>query len=168
MDDMTHQRKHWDLLLILLVTLVIIPTLPLDAHAQGPNRVGLVVRLSDGSHLTRCVEFSEPEINGYDVLIRSRLDVVAAGQAICDIEDQSDCPAADCFCQCHGVPCLYWSYWHLVGGDWDYSGVGAGAYQVHDGDVEGWSWGADEPLPVIAFHQICLPIAIYLPLVLRP
>ncbi|RLC66222.1 MAG: hypothetical protein DRI48_05180, partial [Chloroflexi bacterium] len=52
------------------------PHLP-GTQAQSPNRVGLVVRFGDGSLVTRCVEFSEPEISGYDVLTRSGLNVVA-------------------------------------------------------------------------------------------
>jgi len=135
--------------------------------AQTSNRAGLVVRFSDGSVVTRCIEFGEPELTGYGVLTRSSLRVVAAGGAICAIED-TGCPLESC------LSCAYpnyWSYWHLIGGNWSYSAVGADAYRVHDGDVEGWSWGLGEPPPVVAFDQICptLPTtapSLYLPIVL--
>jgi uncharacterized repeat protein (TIGR01451 family) len=126
------------------------------ARAQGTNRAGLVVRFGDGSYITRCIPFSESEISGLDVLTRSGLTVVAAGWAICDIEGESGCTAEDCFCQCPGGggPCIYWSYWHLGNGSWDYSGVGSGGYKVHNGDVEGWSWGSEAP-PIVSFDEIC-------------
>jgi hypothetical protein len=168
MDMMMYRSDRWLLLLVLLTTLVVLSTSPPNAHAQGPNRAGLVVRLDDGRTITRCVQFGELAISGQGVLMRSGLEVVAAGQAICDIEGQSGCPAWNCFCRCHPASCLYWSYWHLVGGDWEHSGVGAGEYQVHDGDVEGWSWGASAPPPLIPFYQICFPVVLYFPLVLRP
>jgi hypothetical protein len=138
-------------------------------HAQSPNRVGLVVRFGDGSSITRCVEFSEPQISGYDVLMRSGLSVVAAyfsgeGTAICAIEDIG-CPVESC------LTCAtpnYWSYWHLVNGAWIYSQVGASGYNVHNGDVEGWSWGAGNPPPVVPFDQICIPPATDTPTPLPP
>jgi len=131
------------------------------ARAQDSNQAGLVVRFGDGSYITRCITFSEPSISGLDVLERSDLAVVAAGWAVCDIEGHSGCPAENCFCQCPGGggACLYWSYWHLVDGSWVYSTVGSGGHDVHDGDVEGWSWGAEGSPPVVPFHEICMPLA---------
>jgi hypothetical protein len=132
------------------------------AHAQQPNRVGLVVVHGDGSTITRCIAFNESEISGYDVLQRSGLEIVAAqdsgmGAAICAIDGEG-CPVSDCFCECKGT-CIYWSYWHLEGGDWVYSQVGTSVYKAHNGDVEGWRWGEGDPLPVISFDQICAPPA---------
>ena len=164
---MKHGISHFCLALAVLLAFAIVGLFLPGTRAQETNRVGLVVRFGDGSHVTRCVEFSEPEISGYDALMNSGLDVVAAGWAICDIEGESGCPVEDCFCQCHGIPCTYWTYWHLVDGNWDYSGVGAGVYKVHGGDVEGWSWGAGEPPPVVPFDQICVSFSIYLPVALR-
>jgi hypothetical protein len=129
------------------------------AQAQPPNRVGLVVTHGDGSTTTRCISFSEPDISGYDVLQRSGLDVVVAqsggvGAAICAIEGEG-CGATDCFCQCQGNPCIYWTYWHLNQGTWIYSSLGASSHRVRNGDVEGWRWGGGDPPPVIPFDQIC-------------
>jgi len=142
-------------LAVLLVLATVGVRLP-GARAQQPNRVALVVRFGDGSLATRCVEFGEPEISGYDVLMRSGLNVVAAyysgeGTAICAIEG-TGCPVEECLtCDYPN----YWSYWHLVGGAWVYSQVSASGYTVHPDDVEGWSWGAGEPPPIVPFEQVC-------------
>jgi len=127
-------------------------------RAQTPNRAGLIVRFGDGSVTTRCIEFSESEINGYDLLTRSGLDIVEAfdpgqGAAICSIEGEG-CPASSCL-TCD-VP-NYWSYWHLVDGAWVYSQIGASNRTVHAGDVDGWRWGSGDPPPVVPFDQICTP-----------
>jgi hypothetical protein len=150
----------------MLVLLAVGRLAPL-ALAQQPNRAGLVVDFGD--HLiTRCVEFSEPEITGYAVLRRAGLELVVdasnpMGVIICDINDTSGCPASSCFCRCQGSPCIYWAYHRLVDGSWQYSQLGASSQKVHDGDVQGWAWGEGaindsgaEP-PVIPFDQICLP-----------
>ncbi len=136
--------------------------------AQSPNRVGLVVQFGDGRTITRCVEFTEAEISGYDVLARSGLSVIASassgiGTAICQIEGEG-CPAENCFCKCRGATCTYWSYWHLDGAAWRYSNLGASNYRVGNGQVEGWRWGNESPPPVIPFDQICAPPATSTPL----
>lgn len=135
--------------------------------AQPSNQVGLVVSFDDGSYTTRCVTFTEQSISGYEVLMRSGLDVVTADGLVCDIEGESGCGEEDCLCD----PSRYWGYWHLENEDWAYSTVGANAYIVRDGDVEGWRWGAGEPPPIVLFDDICRsttrPYRILLPLVLR-
>jgi hypothetical protein len=148
----------WALVLIVLA----LGLRPGDVGAQALNQVGLVVGLGDGSVLTRCVEFSEPEISGYDVLERAGLQVVrqAEGQGgiVCAINGVG-CPASDCWCECSGSACTYWSYWHQEGGQWSYSQLGADRYLVQPGAVEGWNWGEQEPPPVVPFEQICVPPA---------
>ena len=129
------------------------------AHAQDPNRVGQVVRFSDGSSLTRCVSFAGDEVTGDEVLAQSGLDVVisaASGQGtlVCKIEGEG-CPAEDCWCQCKGQSCAYWSYWRRIEGTWSYSPVGASMFKSRHGDVQGWSWGNQEPPPDLTFEQIC-------------
>ncbi len=142
---------------------------PPAARAQQTSRVGLVVDFGD-HHITRCVEFSEPTITGYDVLRRAGLDVVAdtsnpMGAIVCDINGTSGCPASNCFCRCQGSPCLYWAYHHLVDGSWRYSQIGVSSRKVQHGDVEGWAWGTGslntsgaQP-PVKRFDEICAPPA---------
>ena len=127
-------------------------------RAQAPDRVGLVVRFGDGSTITRCVEFNESEISGYDVLERSGLDITAffdsgMGAAICSIEGEG-CSVEEC------LTCAtpdYWSYWRLTDGIWSYYQAGASTSTVRDGDVEGWSWGSGDSPPILSFEQICAP-----------
>jgi hypothetical protein len=115
----------------------------------------------------RCVAFREEHISGYDVLERSGLALIpmaggALGISICSI-DHHGCnyPAEDCFCRCQGTPCVYWSYWHLVDGEWQYSSLGAASHRVRNGDVEGWVWSEGEYArsgqqpPKVRFEDIC-------------
>ncbi len=135
------------------------------AQAEDPNKVGLVVVHGDGSVITRCVEFSEDEITGFEAVERSGLDLNyepsgGMGGAICRLDDEGcTFPEQDCFCQCQGSgDCTFWSYWHLIDGEWQFSG--AAAYPVQHGDVDGWLWGSGssgggiEP-PAISFEEIC-------------
>ena len=139
-----------------------------SARVEQTNRAGLVVQFGDGSVFTSCVEFTEPDISAYDVLVRAGLTAEASfdalmGPGVCSINGEG-CPASNCFCQCTGVPCIYWVYHHLINGTWQYSNLGAGIYPVHDGEVEGWAWGEGAPTqgvqpPATSFDQICAPEA---------
>ena len=132
--------------------------------AQELNRAGLVVVLSDGEVLTRCVAFAEDEISGYEAMSRSGLAfetaVEAMGTNICSVESVG-CPADDCFCQCQGGgDCIYWSYWHLQEGEWNYSNAGASSYRMRNGAVNGWVWGPGTPNqaiepPLLTLDEIC-------------
>ena|GEM_PF-616485 len=154
-------------ILLLATCALTINTGSASAHVEQTNYAGLVVQFGDGSVFTSCVEFTEPDISGYDVLVRAGLSVEAyldalAGPGVCSINDEG-CPASNCFCQCTGVPCVYWAYSHLVNGTWQYSNLGAGTYRVGDGGVEGWAWGEGSPAqgmqpPAIPFDQICAPV----------
>lgn len=133
--------------------------------------MGLVVDFGD-HYETYCVEFSESDFTGYDVLEDddADLDLVVSGSpgmgfAVCDINKTSGCPPSDCFCKCRGSTCTYWAYYHLQSGSWQYSQMGASGHKVENGDVEGWAWGEGsiggggaQP-PVIPFDQICVPPA---------
>jgi len=127
--------------------------------AQPPTQAGLVVSLGDGAVETRCVDLREGKVTGYDLLVDSGLEIEAeftgAGVTICSLAGQG-CPAENCFCKCQGGECTYWSYWHITNGAWVYSPIGAAAYTVQPGTVEGWSWG-EEPPPVYTLEQICAP-----------
>ena len=130
--------------MLFAIALLVGPGL-LEGSAQAPNQVGLVVQFGDGALVTRCIEFSEPGINGYDLLLRSGLSIAVsgdptAGTALCNIEGEG-CPASDCFCECKGSTCIYWSYWHLVDGAWQYSSLGASGHMAAPGSVEGWRGG---------------------------
>ena len=175
MSESNHHRhsQHMTRLVRLIVLLLVtfIPSVAsLHTRAQAPHRAGLVVVYGNGQVSTHCVEFSEPSISGYEVLMRAGLDIGidasnSMGVAICRIRnDGCNYPQQPCFCQCTdlsgAVPCLYWSYWHLQGSSWQYSGMGASNHQVTHGDVEGWVWGSGimgggAPPPSVTFEQLC-------------
>ncbi len=149
---------------IFSVVFLVLWILPQGMGAQDVNRAALVIRTSDQDIQTACVEFSEPEISGLDVLQQSRIafeiDVQSMGAKICSIE-QTGCPVDDCWCQCKGGgDCVYWSYWHQQNDQWMYSQGGASMYSVSDGDVEGWSWGPGSVTeafapPDLSFADVC-------------
>lgn len=160
------------LLIITLVALFVASgALHSPTGAQSPNKVGLVVQFGDSTVFTDCIEFTEAEITGEDVLDRSGLSVVkdlsyGLGAAICKIEnDGCNHPQEHCFCQCQGAECQYWGYYHLDQQDnaWVYSGMGASWHSVQPGDVEGWSWrageadGSDVEPPLLTFEELCAP-----------
>jgi hypothetical protein len=134
--------------------------------AQGPNKAALVVRSGDQQVQTACVEFSEPQISGLDLILRSGLDITIEAQGmgalVCRIEG-TGCDAGDCWCQCKGGgDCVYWSYWHQVNGNWQYGQIGSTMVQVGNGAVQGWSWGpgsvnAAIAPPVMSFDDVCNP-----------
>ncbi|MCA9941244.1 MAG: hypothetical protein KC418_21535 [Anaerolineales bacterium] len=147
----------------LLLAVLLLLALPPRLWAQSENRAALVVRYADGQVDTRCVSFSESQITGHDLLVRAGMDLTieagGIGAAVCAINGVG-CPATDCFCQCQGAECVYWSYWHQIGGSWQYSQGGAGIYPITDGAVDGWSWGpgsvtAAIPPPDITFADVC-------------
>lgn len=130
--------------------------------AQDGNRVGVVVDFGEET-TTACVAFEEPEISGYEALVRSGLALEvnqqAGGTAVCRIE-ATGCAADDCFCACRGQDCVYWSYWHQVDGAWQYAVIGASQSRVGNGDVDGWVWGPGSvteapPPPDVRFDDIC-------------
>jgi hypothetical protein len=160
-------------LVIVGVALVVGPSgLAHPAAAQGPDKVGLVVRLGNGSIFTDCIDYTGPGMTGEDVLDQSGLSLVkeiypGLGAAICKIQDDGcEYPQANCFCQCSGGgECRYWAYFHLdqQAGAWVYSGMGASWHTVQPGDVEGWAWGAGTPEqsqtepPLFTFEDLCSP-----------
>ncbi|MBX3015060.1 MAG: hypothetical protein KF832_26305 [Caldilineaceae bacterium] len=135
--------------------------------AQTGNQAALVVVHGNGSVITQCIDFSEPQLSGYDLLQRSGLDlnveVAGMGAAICRI-DHEGCtyPQQSCFCQTEGSSYTYWSYWRQTDAGWRYSQLGASNQTVLPGAVEGWVWGAGtvdsapEP-PPLTFAEICAP-----------
>ena len=132
--------------------------------AQGPNQVAVIVQYEDGSVSTHCVSLDTPQITGLEALEQTGLDVVyeggALGARVCKIGPIGCDLPGNCFCQCKGTECLYWSYWHLVEGTWQYAIVGAASYEVAPGSVEGWSWGIGTPNrapqpPLISFEEVC-------------
>lgn len=148
--------------MILLVGLTILAQ---TVWTQGTNQAGLVIIHGDGSMVGRCVEFSEPQITGYDLLQRSALDlnieVSGMGATICRIDGEGcTYPAQSCFCGTEGDSYTYWSYWQLADGAWQYSNLGASNHLVQPGTVQGWVWGVGSatganPPPAIALADLC-------------
>ena len=144
-----------------ILFLAVMLALPASVTAQGAqHRAGLVIRFGDGSVITRCVSFGEPSISGAELLARAGLSIrvdtnSSIGAGVCRIEKQGCEAGRSCFCQCEGSTCAYWQYFHLQGGAWKYSNLGASLYQVSDGAVEGWAWGNNVAPPVMSLDQIC-------------
>ncbi len=135
------------------------------------HQAGLVVQFGDSQVQTYCVNFDTDSISGLQLLQNvSSLQVLydatstGMGAGVCKINnDGCSFPMEDCFCQCQGLACVYWSYWHLQPNNtWDYSPLGASSFVVTNGQVDGWRWGAGtansaQPPPVITLNEICQP-----------
>jgi hypothetical protein len=143
-----------------------------------PNRAGLVVMHGIGQVQKICVSFSEPAITGLDLLHKAGLELNVdasnpVGVAVCSIQREGcTFPAQQCFCQCQGATCTYWSYWHLTGGMWQYSGMGTANLPIHNGDVDGWVWGpgtitSANPPPQVTIDDLCPPARIWFPVLLH-
>lgn len=120
----------------------------------------VVIRTSAGDESTRCVELPDGEVNGLQLLRLSKVPIVtkdfggSLGSAVCQINGEgnriSDCPGSD----------GHWHYWHLVDGQWLESQLGAGAYKVKPGAVDGWTWTSDSSVPPKAKPSgPCTPLA---------
>jgi hypothetical protein len=151
---------------VLLLAVALLAGGARPASAQGPNQVAIVVQYGSGEVSTYCVSFDSPTISGLEALQQAGIKVVyeggALGARVCKIGPVGCDLPGNCFCQCKGTECLYWSYWHLADGAWQYAIVGAASYQVAPGSVEGWSWGIGTPNqapqpPVMSFAAICAP-----------
>lgn len=134
--------------------------------APPTNRAGLVVVFEDGTVASRCVGFDAESVSGYDLLTRgefaARTEVTSMGASVCSVDGQGCGDGEDCFCQCKSSTCVYWTYWQLLPDGWRYANAGAATLQVHDGDVQGWVWGASKPNapaesapPALTFADIC-------------
>jgi hypothetical protein len=167
----SHRKRIAHFLLMAFLTVFVLS--PRPSHAQETpapprpdgNLAGLVVDFGGGRVETRCVNYGEQSLSGYQLLERSglgfQIDASSGmGAAICQIEG-TGCPGTDCFCQCKGGgTCSFWSYWLLEGGNWQYSLAGASSTSVSHGQVQGWSWGprdANDARPPMStsFEQIC-------------
>lgn len=143
----------------------------LVALAQTPEsaglRVGVVVKGLGGRTSTYCVTLAPEKNTGLDALqatgIDMNLQIGPLGAAVCRLQNIGcTSPAENCFCQCQGSRCNYWTYHFLKpDGQWQYSSVGLASRQLKTGDVEGWLWsesGNMTPagtLPSVTFDSIC-------------
>ena len=121
------------------------------AQQQALHHAGLVVVLPDRVE-SFCIEFADDTITGTELLEQSGLSIVFAGfgglgGGVCRIEDVGCSDPGNCFCQCQGADCAYWSYFALEDGAWTYENVGPAQHRLRDGDVDGWVWGDGSTRP---------------------
>jgi hypothetical protein len=154
-------------LLLLWAPVVWLPAQAQTPQPAPPPRAGLVVLHGDGALLTRCVELPAEQASGYELLQASGLEMhieaSAMGATICSLDGEGCGAGEGCFCRCTGTPCIYWSYWQLVEGEWRYSNLGAASSRLEVGAVEAWVWGSGQAgddgatqLPTLSFADICI------------
>lgn len=159
--------------LVLIGLLLVLEGLPQAVQAQGdgePIQVGVVVLGADQTSQAFCLTLPVAGATGLDALEATGLELAVEtgtmGSTVCRIgPDGCVPPGESCFCQCEpgSDGCVYWTYLHLgTEGRWQYSSVGAVAYVLSPGDVEGW-WFRDnatsDSMPVVTFEDICPPEA---------
>ncbi len=139
----------WGLVVLLIGAIVGVGA----TSGQEPNHASLVVVYPDGRVETLCVQFDEETISGVELLRRSGLSVVFAGsggfgEGVCRIGETGCSDPGNCFCQCSGGDCAYWSYFALNNdGELRYQNTGASQRTLRDGDVDVWVWGSGRAPP---------------------
>ncbi|MCH7697398.1 MAG: hypothetical protein IH865_00465 [Chloroflexi bacterium] len=139
----------WGLVVLLIGAIVGVGA----TSGQEPNHASLVVVYPDGRVETMCVEFDEETISGAELLRRSGLSVVFSGaggfgEGVCRIDDTGCSDPGNCFCQCSGGDCAYWSYFALNDDrEWQFQQIGASQRTLRDGDVDAWIWGSGRAPP---------------------
>jgi hypothetical protein len=148
-------------LLLLILLMLGLGLIPASAAAQAPHHAALIVDFGDGRVIVRVVAFTGETISGLEILQRSGIDIAVmvnpgGGAALCAVEGVGCAPTPqECFCQCRGTPCHYWSYFHLQDGGWVYAGMGTADHVLYDGDVDGWVWGDGRtPPPLLTWEEI--------------
>lgn len=129
------------LVLLLALAFLSLPRSLTAAPTGTMNQADIVVQLNEGEVVVRRIVFTETSISGLEALTRAGFDVESSSGAVCRIEE-TGCPATNCFC---AYPPTFWSYYHRVGGAWQFSEEGAADYQVTDGAVEAWRWTGNLP-----------------------
>jgi hypothetical protein len=122
-----------------------------SASSSDVHEAAVVVDLGNGDVRSACVRFRQESITGLDLLRAAHMDPVVQtysgqGGAVCKLCGVGCSAGSGCLtCQ---AP-RYWQYWRSDGssGTYTYSQTGAGNASVTDGDVNGWSWSADEHAP---------------------
>ena len=135
---------------------------PVQAQ-QVDHHAGLVIQFADGTTQEYCLTFAGDSISGFDLLLKTGLDVKAEGYGpmggeVCKIgPDGCDFPGQPCACLSYGPGGVYWTYHHLKDGKWVTSALGAGTSKVHGGDVDGWAWSDGKgPSVVPTFAGVCM------------
>jgi hypothetical protein len=130
---------------------------------DGLNHAGVVVRHGDGRITYAYVAFPEERLTGIELLARTGIEQITLpfgglGAAVCQLEGEG-CDVTVCrrrVCQGPSDDDPYWRYFRREpSGVWRPLALGASATEVHDGDIDGWSWTDDEPrLPAVSLAEI--------------
>jgi len=129
-------------LVVALMATLALAGLATPAHAAENHAVVIIATRT--RTYTQVISFSG-SISGLQALSlagASPVTTVYGGQgyAVCKLFDEGNDPDS-----CLGTPSdpTYWAYFRAPAGQggWQYSGAGASATTVNDGDVEGWGFG---------------------------
>lgn len=127
------------------------------AETNSDNTAALIIDFGNDSTYTDCFDLGEKgEANGWDFLQSSGIEIVDNGGFACKIGEVG-CDLLKCYnCACpdyEAPSCQYWTYWHWVDGEWQFSQVGAGQYTVKPGATECWMWGNQNTPPKMAGYS---------------
>lgn len=144
-----------------VLALALVATLLLGSvvAADTLHSAGLVVRHDDGTLIYVLVTFSEESISSEELLLRSGLAAEVTpfggmGGAVCSLDGEG-CPSTDCFCKSYTSPAYFWHFYTWQDGSWVIEPRGPASRQVHDGDIDGWSWTSDDgQLPSVTLAGI--------------
>ncbi|CAN5573688.1 hypothetical protein BH09CHL1_BH09CHL1_35090 [soil metagenome] len=117
------------------------------------SEAAIVVRHGDGSVTYVVVVWPEDEISSFELLSRATISLTTVafgglGEAVCTLDGEG-CGLSDCrvrLCQTGDPDSPFWQFFRQdSSGVWISQPLGASASNVHDGDVDGWSWTAHDP-----------------------
>lgn len=126
------------------------------------HHASIVIVFPDGTD-SYCIPFEGKDLSGAELLERTGLPLVLSGfgglgVGVCRIDDVGCSDPGDCFCQCRGGECSYWSSFEFTGGKWHYLQVGASQHRVSDGDIVGWVWGNGRSAPGVMSMAVCASV----------
>ncbi len=132
------------------------PTAAHAAAAPVPANAYEVVRFGAHDSIVRQISFTTASVSGMAALKLTGLNVVTSsdGSYVCSINGVGDCS---------GVAQYYWAYyhWNSTSSAWEYSSVGAGAYNVSADAAEGWvymGWYDDSSQPNLPSAQRAMEV----------
>jgi hypothetical protein len=111
------------------------------ADARAAHKAYVVVQHAAGRTVQKCVGFDAAEINGEDLMQKSRIEFQAQsfsgiGKAVCQLDNE---PAQ--FTECFPKDRPYWAlYTSQSGGPWQQAQAAYPSLQLKDGDAVGWEY----------------------------
>ena len=136
-----------------------------DAVARPVHHAGVVVQHGDLGTLTDCVAFTGEEIDGLELVKRSRFEYRSArfpeGKGICWLDGEG-CKTSDpdeCFCTPASGVTASWSYWIQEHGDdvIHHGETYPSERVIGDGSVDYWTFGphGTPPASLRSISDIC-------------